>query len=86
MAGVEEIRAGIAVATEKALASIAAITQASLQLDEARSALLAATQGSSQTDVAQSHGLLAEALQSLAGVQSTIQASITSVEGYAARL
>ena len=43
MAGVEEIRAGIALANEKSLAGIAAITQASLQLDEARTALLAAT-------------------------------------------
>jgi hypothetical protein len=86
MAGVEEIRAGIAVANEKSLAGIAAITQASLQLDDARSALMAATQGSSQADVAQAQGLLAEALQILAGAQASIQASISSAEGYAARL
>jgi hypothetical protein len=86
MAGVEEIRAGIALANEKSLASIAAITQASLQLDDARNALMAATQGSSQADVAQAQGLLTEALQTLAGAQASIQASISSAEGYAARL
>jgi hypothetical protein len=86
MAGVEEIRAGIALANEKSLAGIAAITQASLQLDEARTALLAATQGSGQADVAQAQGLLTEALQVLAGAQASIQASINSAEGYAARL
>ncbi|OLR92130.1 hypothetical protein [Actinokineospora bangkokensis] len=86
MAGVEEIRAAILQATEKAQSSIAAITQASLQLDEARSALLNATQGSTQVEVSQSQGLLAEALQTLQGVQTTIQSGIASAEGYAARL
>jgi hypothetical protein len=86
MAGVEEIRAGIAMANEKSLAGIAAITQASLQLDDARNALLSATQGSSQADVSQAQGLLTEALQVLAGAQAAVQASISSAEGYAARL
>ncbi|MGQ0838530.1 hypothetical protein [Actinokineospora sp.] len=86
MAGVEEIRAGIAVATEKAQAGIAAITQAALQLDESRSALMMATQGSGQPDVAQAYGLLAEALQTLAAAQATVHASITAAEGYSVRL
>jgi hypothetical protein len=86
MAGVEEVRTGIAMANEKSLAGIAAITQASLQLDDARNALMAATQGSSQADVAQAQGLLTEALQTLASAQAAIQASITSAEGYATRL
>jgi hypothetical protein len=86
MAGVEEIKAGIAMANEKSLAGIAAITQASMQLDEARNALLSATQGSSQSDVTQAQGLLTEALQVLAGAQGAIQASIQSAEGYANRL
>jgi hypothetical protein len=86
MAGVEEIRAGIALANEKSLASIAAITQATLQLEDARNALMAATQGSSQADVTQAQGLLTEALQTLASAQASIQASISSAEGYAARL
>ncbi|MFC0106613.1 hypothetical protein [Kibdelosporangium aridum] len=86
MAGVEDIKAGIALANEKSLAGIAAITQASMQLDEARNALLSATQGSSQADVSQAQGLLTEALQVLASAQGAIQASISSAEGYANRL
>lgn len=86
MAGVEEIRAGIAVAKEKSLSGIAAITQASLQLDEARSALAAATQGSQQPDASEAQSMLTEALQTLATAQGTVQASISSAEGYAARL
>jgi hypothetical protein len=86
MAGVEEIRAGIALANNKASDAIAALQQAALQLDEARTALMTATEGSAQTDVTQAHGLLAEAVQTIAGLRTTILASITSAEGYAARL
>nr|WP_042185201.1 hypothetical protein [Kibdelosporangium sp. MJ126-NF4]CEL16609.1 hypothetical protein [Kibdelosporangium sp. MJ126-NF4]CTQ89040.1 hypothetical protein [Kibdelosporangium sp. MJ126-NF4] len=86
MAGVEEIKAGIAMANEKSQSGIAAITQASMQLDEARNALLSATQGSSQSDVTQAQSLLTEALQTLEGAATAIQASISSAEGYASRL
>jgi hypothetical protein len=86
MAAVEDIRAGIQLANEKSLAGIAAITQASLQLDEARNALIAATQGSDKPEVLQAQGLLTEALQTLAGAQASIQASISSAEGYVTRL
>ncbi|PWW54896.1 hypothetical protein [Actinokineospora spheciospongiae] len=86
MAGVEEIRAAIAQATEKAQSGIAAITQASMQLDEAQSALLNATRGSTRAEASQSQALLAEALQALRGVQTTIQSSIASAEEYAERL
>ncbi|WP_018685030.1 hypothetical protein [Actinokineospora enzanensis] len=102
MAGVEEIRSWIAVATEKAHAGVAAIAQASLQLDEARGALAAASTAASAAaagsgpaaaaasaglaDVERSAGLLGEAVRALADAQHVVQAGITSVEGYAARL
>jgi hypothetical protein len=86
MAGVEEIRAGIALANNKASDAIAALQQAALQLDEARTALMAATEGSGQADIVAAHGLLAESVQTIAGLRATILASITSAEGYAARL
>ncbi|SDD65161.1 hypothetical protein SAMN05216174_1152 [Actinokineospora iranica] len=73
-------------ATEKAQAGIAAIVEASMQLDEAHSALATVTQGSGHPSVAESQGLLAEALQGLAAAQSAIRASIISAEDYAARL
>ncbi len=86
MAGVEEIRAGIALANEKSSASIAALQQAAQSLEEAQQSLAQATQGSSQHEVSQAHGLLAEALQGINGMQSTIQASISSADSYSARL
>jgi len=86
MAGVDEIRAGIGLANQKASEAIAALQQATLQLDEARTALMTATQGSAQDDVTQAHGLLAEAAQAIEGVRSTIMAGISSADSYAARL
>jgi hypothetical protein len=44
------------------------------------------TAGSSQPEVTQAHGLLAEALQGITGLQSTIEAAISSAESYSARL
>lgn len=86
MPGVEEIRAGITVAAEKASASIAALQHAVQSLEEAQQSLAQATSGSTQEEVNQAHGMLAEALQGISGVQSTIQAGISSAESYSARL
>ena len=62
MPGVDEIRAGIALANEKASASIAALEQAAQSLQEAQQSLAQATAGSTQEEISQAHGLLAEAL------------------------
>lgn len=86
MAGVEEVRAGIALANQKSSESIVALQQATLALEEAQQALAEATQGSSQEEIQSAYGMLAQALQSLSGVQGTINASIASAEGYAGRL
>ncbi|NYH79190.1 hypothetical protein FHR84_002524 [Actinopolyspora biskrensis] len=86
MAGVEEVRAGIALANQKASESVAALQQATLSLEEAQQALANATQGSGQEEIQHAYGMLAEAAQSLNGVQGTINASITSAENYAGRL
>lgn len=86
MAGVEEIRAGIALANEKASAGIAALQQAAQSLEEAQLSLSQATQGSTQHEVSQAHGLLAEALQGINGMVSTIQAGISAAESYSTRL
>lgn len=86
MASVEEVRAGIALATEKAQTGIAALAEASGALEEAQAALVAATQGSASVEIAQAHGMLAEALQSLVGVQSTVSAGISSAESYSGHL
>jgi hypothetical protein len=86
MAGVEEIRAGIALANEKASASIAALQQAAQALEEAQQTLSQATEGSTQSEVTQAHGLMAEAMQGITGTQSTIEACISSADSYSARL
>jgi hypothetical protein len=86
MAGVEEIRAGIAMANEKSNASIAALQQAVQALEEAQQTLSQATQGSTQSEVTQAHGLISEALQGINGTQTTIEASISSADAYSARL
>ncbi|MDT7728589.1 MAG: hypothetical protein QOI21_5165 [Actinomycetota bacterium] len=86
MAGVEEVRAGIALAKDKASASIAALQQAAMALEEAQQTLSQATSGSSQQEVSQAHGMFAEAIQGISGTQSTIEGAISSAESYAARL
>ncbi|MEV5541719.1 hypothetical protein AB0L13_33245 [Saccharopolyspora shandongensis] len=86
MAGVEEVRAGIALANQKMQESIAALQQGNLALEEAQSALVTATQGSSQQEMQQAHGSLAEVMQVISGVQAQISATINATEGYAGRL
>lgn len=86
MAGVEEIRAGIAMANEKCNASVAALQQAAQSLEEAQQILGQVTSGSTQPEVTQAHGLLAEAVQGINSQQSTIQAAVSSAESYSARL
>ncbi|MEV0699143.1 hypothetical protein AB0I53_14665 [Saccharopolyspora sp. NPDC050389] len=86
MAGVEEVRAGIALANQKMQESIAALQQGNLALEEAQSALLTATQGSTQEEMQRAHGELAEVMQTISGAQATINGTINSTEGYAGRL
>ncbi|WP_158886655.1 hypothetical protein [Amycolatopsis anabasis] len=86
MAGVEEVRAGIAQANEKASASIAALQQAAQSLGEAQQILSQATEGSSQNEVNEAHRMIAEALNGINDTQGTVEACISSAESYAARL
>jgi len=86
MANVEEVRAGIALATQKASESVAALQQASACLSEAQVALTHVTQGSAQADAEQANGLLAMAVHTISEAQQNVSAAITTAEGYAARL
>ncbi|HKS44600.1 MAG TPA: hypothetical protein VJT49_05700 [Amycolatopsis sp.] len=86
MAGVDEIRAGIATANEKCNSSIAALQQAAQALEEARQILSQVTSGSNQPEVTQANGLLANAGQGISDTQGTIQQAISSAEQYSARL
>lgn len=86
MPGVEDVRAGIARSNDKARDSIASLAQATHALEEAQQMLAQATAGSTQDEINQVYGMYSEAIQSLGGLQGTIEAGITSNDGYAARL
>ncbi|MBB5159621.1 hypothetical protein [Saccharopolyspora phatthalungensis] len=57
-----------------------------LTIEEGQQALAAATQGSGQEEVQQAQGLLGEAMQTLSGVQGTINASTHAAEAHASWL
>jgi hypothetical protein len=86
MASIEEVRAGIAAANEKASESLGALQQAQSALEQAQGELLQVTQGSGQADVSEANGLLAQAVGSVTEVQQSVQAAIQASEGVANRL
>jgi replicative DNA helicase len=86
MASIEEVRAGIALANDKASESMGALQQAHESLEQAQSALLQVTEGSNQSDVSEANGLLAQAVGSIQEVQQAVSAAIQASEGVANRL
>lgn len=86
MASVDEVRAGIAQANDKAKESIAALQQAIASLEQAQTALSTVTQGSAQADAEQANSLLANATRTIVEAQQSVTAAISTAEGYAQRL
>lgn len=86
MAGVEEVRAGIALAGEKAQEAVAALEQAKLAVGEAEQALVSATGGSGQDDIQHAQGALNQASEEITGVQGIINGATDSAGSYAGRL
>ncbi|MGH3613452.1 MAG: hypothetical protein ACRDRK_12845 [Pseudonocardia sp.] len=86
MASIEEVRAGIALANDKASESISALEQAHSSLEQAQGALRRVTEGSAQADVSEANGLLAQAVGSIVDVQRAVSAAIQASEGVANRL
>jgi hypothetical protein len=86
MASIEEVRAGIALANDKASESIGALQQAHSSLEQAQGALLRVTEGSAQADVSDANALLANAVGSILEVQQAVAAAIQAAEGVANRL
>jgi hypothetical protein len=86
MASIEEVRAGIALANDKASESLGALQQAHSSLEQAQGALMRVTEGSSQADVNDANGLLAQAVGAIQEVQQSVAAAIQAAEGVAARL
>ena len=86
MASIEEVRAGIALANDKANESLGALQQAHAALEQAQGALTQATEGSGQADVHEATGLLAQAVSSIEEVRQQVSAAISASEGVANRL
>ena len=86
MASIEDVRAGIALANEKANESLGALQQAHASLEQAQDALMRATEGSGQADASEANGLLAQAVGSIEEVRQQVSAAISASEGVANRL
>lgn len=86
MASIEEVRAGIGLANDKASESLGALQQAHSSLEQAQGLLQRATEGSSQADAPEATGLLTQAMGSINEVQQSVQAAIQAAEGVANRL
>jgi hypothetical protein len=86
MASIEEVRAGIALATDKASESLGALQQAHSSLEQAQELLMRATEGSGQADAPEATGLLSQAIGSITEVQQAVSAAIQAAEGVANRL
>jgi hypothetical protein len=86
MASIDEVRAGIGLATDKASESLGALQQAHSSLEQAQGLLLRATEGSGQSDAPEATGLLAQAIGSITEVQQAVSAAIQAAEGVANRL
>jgi len=86
MASIEEVRAGIMLANQKASESLGALQQAHSQLEEAQSSLTRVTEGSAQADVNDANGQLQQAVQSISEVQQLVQTAISTAEGISQRL
>lgn len=86
MASIDEVRAGINMATDKASESLGALQQAHSCLEEAQGLLMRATEGSGQADAHEATGLLAQAIGSVTDVQQSVSAAVQAAEGVANRL
>ena len=86
MSSIEEVRAGIMAAIEKANEGLGAVQQAHACVEDAQGQLMHATEGSGQGDVSEANGLLAQAVNSLEEVRQQVAAAISSAEGVANRL
>jgi hypothetical protein len=86
MASIEEVRAGIALATQRASESLGALTQAQSHIEEAQQALQRVTEGTSQADAQDAVAQLQQAATSVNEVQQLVQSAVSTAEGISQRL
>jgi uncharacterized phage infection (PIP) family protein YhgE len=86
MASIDEVRAGITQATQKAEQSLGALQQAQSHVEEAQQLLQRVTEGTSQADAQEAVSQLQQAASSINDVQQMVQAAVSTAEGTAQRL
>lgn len=86
MASIEEVRASIALATDKASESLGVLQQALSAVEEAQSLLQRATAGSGQSDVSEAVNMWSQAASNITDAQHSVSAGISAAEGVANRL
>lgn len=86
MGSIEEVRAGIALANDKASESLGALQQALSGVEQAQAALQRVTEGSSQSDASEANNLFAQAASTIRDAQQIVSAAISAAEGVANRL
>jgi methyl-accepting chemotaxis protein len=86
MASIEEVRAGISLATQKAEESLGALQQAQSHLEEAQGSLTRVTEGSAQSDAQEANAQLQQAVSSISEVQQLVRTAVSTAEGISQRL
>ncbi len=86
MANIDEVRAGIGQANQKASESLGALRQAKLSIQEARSMLDQAVEGSTQADVDEARAYYADAAEKVDDVEKAVYAATQASDEIATRL
>ncbi|MEU5694886.1 hypothetical protein [Actinosynnema sp. NPDC020468] len=86
MASIEEVRAAIAQAVDKAGQSAQALQQAADLAEDAQALLRQATQGSDQSDVEQANAQFAQVVSGVGDLRKHLEAGITQADGIQSRL
>ena len=86
MSSIEEVRAALMAANERANEGLGAVQQAHACVEDAQAQVMRAIEGSGQSDAAEANGLLAQATATLDEVRQQVAAAISSTESVANRL
>jgi hypothetical protein len=86
MASIEEVRAGVDIAKEKASESLGALQQAESNLGEAQAQMMQVTEGSGQAAAADANAALAQAVTAVTEVSQQVQVAIEASEQFAGQL
>lgn len=86
MASIEEVRAAIAQAIDKAKSSASALQQAASLAEDAQQLMTSVTQGSVQADVETTNAQFAQVVSGVSELQNYLGAGISGAEGINARL